>query len=193
MKKTFVTLATVAALVAAAAPAVAVIAQEGSYWASENAPGVINNSGSGDATTVDPKEVPFKVKAELDAKDAAEKAAAEKVAAEKAAEEAFNKANEAGEAGVWVEGNTTPSSTQGHYDVYLQGKQQNIPGEQGYSPAEEKKAEETVATETSASTATASTATATASANTGKTAAKTVAAAKTTTGAKTLPKTSAAK
>ncbi|HFI0176194.1 TPA: hypothetical protein ACGORP_000583 [Streptococcus suis] len=53
--------------------------------------------------------------------------------------------------------------------------------------------EETATTETSASTATASTATATAAANNGKAAAKTVAAAKTETGAKTLPKTSAAK
>ncbi|HFI0481394.1 TPA: hypothetical protein ACGOY0_001698 [Streptococcus suis] len=187
MKKTFVTLATVAALVAAAAPAVAVIANEGSAWVSTE--GVIgNNTGS---TTTDPKAIAEAEKAKWEAEEAAAAVKAAEEAAKKAEEEAFNKANAAGEAGVWVEGNTTPSSTQGHYDVYLQGKQQNIPGEQGYSPAEEKKAEETVATETSASTATASTTTA--SANTGKTAAKAVAAAKTETGAKTLPKTSAAK
>ncbi|NQN54278.1 hypothetical protein HPA15_07155 [Streptococcus suis] len=187
MKKTFVTLATVAALVAAAAPAVAVIANEGSAWVPTE--GVIgNNTGS---TTTDPKAIAEAEKAKWEAEEAAAAVKAAEEAAKKAEEEAFNKANAAGEAGVWVEGNTTPSSTQGHYDVYLQGKQQNIPGEQGYSPAEEKKAEETVATETSASTATASTTTA--SANTGKTAAKAVAAAKTTTGAKTLPKTSAAK
>ncbi|HFI0148044.1 TPA: hypothetical protein ACGO16_000970 [Streptococcus suis] len=182
MKKTFVTLATVAALVAAAAPAAAVIANDGSAWIGEA--GIIDNTGG--ATATDPSTIAKEEAAKWAAEEAAKAEAAAKAAAEKAAEEAFNKANEAGENGVWVEGNTTPSSSQGHYDVYIQGKQQNIPGEQGYSPAEEKKAEETVATETSASTATAS-------ANTGKTAAKTVAAAKTTTGAKTLPKTSAAK
>lgn len=187
MKKTFVTLATVAALVAAAAPAAAVIAEVGSTWAST--PGVIGNNDGG----ITPEEALAAAKAQFEAEDAAKAAKEAEEAAKKAEQEALDKVNKEGENGVWVPENTTPSSTQGHYDVYLQGKQQNIPGEQGYSPAEEKKAEETVATETSASTATASTATATASANTGKTAAKTVAAAKTTTGAKTLPKTSAAK
>lgn len=163
MKKTFVTLATVAALVAAA-PAVAVIAQEGKGWVS--IPGVIgNNEGS---TSLDPVEI---------SKDEAKKWEAEKAVeeAKKAEEAALNNLNKAGEKGVWSEGNLTEPASQGQYDVYLQGKQQNIPGEQGYSPAEEKKAEET------------------ASANTGKPAAKPVAAAKTATGAKTLPKTSAAK
>lgn len=188
MKKTFVTLATVAALVAAAAPAVATFAND-----SVDGSAYVDHFGGDNTTVKTPEQANAEAKAKFAAEDAAKAAKEAEEAAKKAAEEAFNKANEASEAGVWVEENTTPSSTQGHYDVYLQGKQQNIPGEQGYSPAEEKKAEETVATETSASTATASTSTTTASANTGKTAAKAVAAAKTETGAKTLPKTSAAK
>ncbi|HFI0333724.1 TPA: hypothetical protein ACGOVZ_000340 [Streptococcus suis] len=188
MKKTFVTLATVAALVAAAAPAVATFAND-----SVDGLAYVDHFGGDNTTVKTPEQANAEAKAKFEAQEATEKAAAEKAAAEKAEQEALDKVNKKGENGVWVEENTTPSSTQGHYDVYLQGKQQNIPGEQGYSPAEEKKAEETVATETSASTATASTSTTTASANTGKTAAKAVAAAKTTTGAKTLPKTSAAK
>ncbi|WP_105111358.1 hypothetical protein [Streptococcus suis] len=159
MKKTFVTLATVAALVAAAAPAVSTFAQD--QIKDETYVDYFNGDTTGAKTS---QQANDEAKAKIEAEE-------KKVAEEKA----FNKANEAGAKGVWAEENLTEPASQGHYDVYLQGKQQNIPGEQGYSPAEEKKAEET------------------ASANTGKPAAKPVAAAKTATGTKTLPKTSAAK
>lgn len=173
MKKVFVSLSVVALLAAVAAPAAA--NDDSTY---------VDYFGGDNTSAKTAQQANAEAVAKYEAQDKAAKAAAEKAAAEKAEKEALDKANAAGAAGVWVEGNTTEPASQGEYDVYLQGKQQNIPGEQGYSPATASKTEEkdAAATKTEAGTKSAA-----------KPAAKSVAKADTAKGQKVLPKTSAVK
>ncbi|HFI0376406.1 TPA: hypothetical protein ACGOWO_001634 [Streptococcus suis] len=175
MKKTFVTLATVAALVAAAAP---VLATESVFDET-----LLN-------TTVPVESPEYPANTVQTNPEIENQKAVEATPAPTYAEENNTPGNPGEEQYVTVETLV---------DVDGDGKTDRIDvkrvstGVWVNKGEEVASTEETATTETSASTATASTATATASANTGKTAAKTVAAAKTTTGAKTLPKTSAAK
>ncbi|MET3635030.1 LPKTxAVK-anchored surface protein [Streptococcus porcorum] len=180
MKKFFVSLSAAALLAAVAVPA---FANDGSTY--------VDYFGGDNSSVVTPEQANAAAKAQFEAEEAAAKAAAEKAAAEKAEQDALDKANATGEAGVWVEGNLTAPSSQGKYDVYLQGKQQNIPGEQGYSPATASTTEEKDAT--AASTTAAASTTEAGAKVAAKPAAKSVAKADTAQGQKALPKTSAVK
>lgn len=172
MKKTFVTLATVAALVAAAAPVLA-----------DNTTAVV---------VEDLYETIVK-----DANDASYPT--NSVQTNPSIEN--QKVVETTPAPTYVEENNTPgnpgeeqyNTVEIPVDVDGDGKTDRIDVKRVSTGVWVNKGEEVAPTEETATTETASTSTTTASANTGKTAAKAVAAAKTTTGAKTLPKTSAAK
>ncbi|MGQ7336588.1 hypothetical protein ACTGYP_01465 [Streptococcus suis] len=164
MKKTFVTLATVAALGAVVAP---VFADQSQEWTDTNVPNTVQHTPETD-----------------------NQAAVESTPAPTYVEENNNPGNPGEEEFVTVE---IPVDVDGDGKTDRIDVKRVSTGVWVNKGEEVASTEETATTETSASTATASTSTATASANAGKTAAKTVAAAKTTTGAKTLPKTSAAK
>ncbi|HFI0246910.1 TPA: hypothetical protein ACGOUU_000092 [Streptococcus suis] len=175
MKKTFVTLATVAALVAAAAP---VLATESVFDETLFNTTVPVESPEYPANTVQTNPSIENQKVE------------ETTPAPTYAEENNTPGNPGEEQYVTVE---TPVDVDGDGKTDRIDVKRVSTGVWVNKGEEVAPTEETATTETSASTATASTSTTTASANTGKTAAKAVAAAKTTTGAKTLPKTSAAK
>lgn len=171
MKKTFVTLATVAALVAVAAP---VLADDTTAVVVEDLYEVIVK----DANDANYPTNPVQTNPSIE----------------------NQKVVETTPAPTYVEENNTPGNpgeeqyvtVETPVDVDGDGKTDRIDVKRVSTGVWVNKGEEVATTET-ATTETASTSTTTASANTGKTAAKAVAAAKTTTGAKTLPKTSAAK
>lgn len=174
MKKTFVTLATVAALVAAAAP---VLATES----------VFDETLFNTTVPVESPEYPantVQTNPEIENQKAVEATPAPTYA-----EENNTPGNPGEEEFVTVE---IPVDVDGDGKTDRIDVKRVSTGVWVNKGEEVAPTEETATTET-ATTETASTSTTTASANTGKTAAKTVAAAKTTTGAKTLPKTSAAK
>ncbi|MGQ7357542.1 hypothetical protein ACTGWZ_00210 [Streptococcus suis] len=178
MKKTFVTLATVAALVAAAAP---VLADDTTAVVVDS----LYETFVSDANDASYPTNPVQTNPSIENQKVVETTPAPTYA-----EENNTPGNPGEEQYVTVE---TPVDVDGDGKTDRIDVKRVSTGVWVNKGEEVAPTEETATTETSASTAPASTSTATASANTGKTAAKTVAAAKTTTGAKTLPKTSAAK